>query len=539
MNILYRFQIWQRLYFVFGLIILLSVGNLVFNMNSLTSSKESVVGMYSSLQSIGFLVEADRDAYQSSIAISQSLQKEVYENPELLEGKINEILENKSQVKDRYTRFSDIYKIEEKPALEERNALFWENYNKVSAITDKIVYYLKKGEYAQASNLYFGKYQLHFGPMRSAMNDFTDVLMNGSQKAYTNSLSISESIRSNSLAIFSVIVVVFVISGWLLTSSIATPLARSVQVTQKVAEGDFTEKIIVQGSDETSAVQSALKKMMERISATLEGIKNSAENLLDSSYQLSASAQQISSGVNEQAAASEEISASIKQISASVEHNATNATKTEGVARQMVENIKATNDSVVHTVAAMREILKKVTIIKEVASKTNLLALNAAIEAAHAGAHGRGFAVVASEVKKLADHTQAAAREIDSISISSMAVAEQSERLLHNVVPDINNTALLIKEISTSSVEQSQALAQIDLAIQKLTSVNQQNASLAEELAASSEELSSQATGLLASVSVFKTTTGVRQRSKKSFIRNIGGGITDEKELARLTAAIS
>lgn len=504
MKFLYQFKIWKRLYFVFGLIILLSIGNLLYNLSSLDSSKESVVGMYSSMQSLGYLLEADRDAYQSSLGISQCLQKEVPEDKERLEELIQDILSNMDQIKERYTRFSKELNLEEKEEYIKGNEVFLKNYQELSAITHKIVFHIKAGNHEKASGLYSNQYQAHFSPMRGAMNDFTDILMKSSEKNYNNSLSINDKIRSNSTLIFSIIVSVFGISGWLLTSSIATPLTQSVRTTQKVSEGDLTENIEVLGKDETSAVLSALKKMIGQISGIITNIKTSSQNFLESSSQVSASAQQISNSANQQAAASEEISASMKQMTASVDLNSENAKRTEVVANQVVDKIKEANDSVVHTVAAMREILKKVTIIKEVANKTNLLALNAAVEAAHAGEHGKGFAVVANEVKKLADHTQAAAKEIDSISISSMQIAERSEKQLLTVIPDIRNTALLISQISVSSSEQTLAISQIDTAIEKLASINQQNAALAEELAASAEELSGQAMGLMDSVAVFK-----------------------------------
>jgi methyl-accepting chemotaxis protein len=82
--------------------------------------------------------------------------------------------------------------------------------------------------------------------------------------------------------------------------------------------------------------------------------------------------------------------------------------------------------------------------------------------------------------------------------------AELLEKLLHAVIPDIKSTAVLINQIASSSTEQTLAIGQIDAAIEKLTSINQQNAALAEELAASSEELSGQAQGLKESVSIFK-----------------------------------
>jgi len=133
-----------------------------------------------------------------------------------------------------------------------------------------------------------------------------------------------------------------------------------------------------------------------------------------------------------------------------------------------------------------------------------MLALNAAIEAARAGTHGKGFAVVANEVKKLADNSKVAAKEINDISVSSVQIAEQSGKLLASVIPDIQNTAKLIQEISATSQEQNSAVSQITSAVQQLSHVVQQNSSLAEELAASSEEVTAQSGQLLDSISFFR-----------------------------------
>lgn len=98
----------------------------------------------------------------------------------------------------------------------------------------------------------------------------------------------------------------------------------------------------------------------------------------------------MSNGAGEQASASEQISSSIEQIGASIDGNSVNARKTEKLSLQAVENIKETNVAVLHTIEAMKHILQKASVIKEIAVKTNLLALNAAVEAAHAGAAGKG-----------------------------------------------------------------------------------------------------------------------------------------------------
>ena len=193
-------------------------------------------------------------------------------------------------------------------------------------------------------------------------------------------------------------------------------------------------------------------------------------------------------------------------MAASINQNTDNARLTEKLALQAVDNIKIANDSVIHTLDDMKMIIQKISVIKEIAEKTDLLAVNAAIEAARAGESGKGFAVVATEVRKLAEHSQLAAKEIDDLSVSSVLTADKSGQLLASVFPEIQNIAKLIQEISASSIEQNTGAVQINSSVQQLSQVVQQNAALAEELASSSEELTGQASLLLETVSFFKTT---------------------------------
>jgi methyl-accepting chemotaxis protein len=152
----------------------------------------------------------------------------------------------------------------------------------------------------------------------------------------------------------------------------------------------------------------------------------------------------------------------------------------------------------------MKEIAEKITIIEEIARKTDLLALNAAVEAARAGEHGKGFAVVASEVRKLAERSQAAAADINKLTQSGVNVAQNAGDMLLKLVPDIRKTAELVQEIAAASVEQNTGAVQVNKAIQQLDQVIQQNASASEEVAAAAEELSSQAQQLQAAIAFFK-----------------------------------
>jgi methyl-accepting chemotaxis protein len=161
-------------------------------------------------------------------------------------------------------------------------------------------------------------------------------------------------------------------------------------------------------------------------------------------------------------------------------------------------------ESVNATVAAMKQIAKKISIIDDIAAQTNLLALNAAIEAARAGEHGKGFAVVAAEVRKLAERSQVAAQEIGEVATSSVELAEKAGKLLEQMVPAIRKTADLVQEISAASSEQSSGVGQINSAVSQLNQTTQQNASSSEELAATSEEMSSQAEQLQQTMTFFK-----------------------------------
>jgi methyl-accepting chemotaxis protein len=169
-------------------------------------------------------------------------------------------------------------------------------------------------------------------------------------------------------------------------------------------------------------------------------------------------------------------------------------------AREAEESGKAVN----HTVDAMKSITQKIEIVDEIAYQTNLLALNAAIEAARAGEHGKGFAVVATEVRKLAERSQSAAKEISSLATDSVKVAENSGKLLDELVPSIQKTAELVQEVAAASREQSAGVAQINKAMAQVDQVTQRNASSAEELSSTAEELASQSEALLQLMNYFK-----------------------------------
>jgi methyl-accepting chemotaxis protein len=270
----------------------------------------------------------------------------------------------------------------------------------------------------------------------------------------------------------------------------------------RLAEGEL--RLEVTERSERDGLMRSLRDMVGRLTTVVQEVQAGAGNMAAGAEQLSASSESLSQGASEQASAVEESSSSMEEMSAAINQNADNARQTEGLARKAAEDAKESGDAMTRTVAAMRQIAAKILIIEEIARQTDLLALNAAIEAARAGEQGRGFAVVASEVRKLAERSQAAAAEINTLSASSLDVAEGAGRLLEKLVPDILKTSELVQEIAASSHEQSSGAAQVNKALQQLDQVVQQNASSSEELASTAEELSSQAEQLQATMAFFQ-----------------------------------
>jgi len=327
----------------------------------------------------------------------------------------------------------------------------------------------------------------------------------------TNAMVIADSTQGNAKTIIFICTLLAVglalLFGALLTRTITRPLNKAVEVNNKLAEGDLTVQIETDRRDEIGQMLSAMKSMADKlksivaevmkgansVQALARDVNSSANQVSSMSQELSSGAEQISQGSTEQAAAAEETSATMEQMTSNIRQNADNSMQTEKIATESSEMAIESGKAVSETVEAMREISEKITIIEEIARQTDLLALNAAIEAARAGEHGRGFAVVAAAVRKLAERSQTAAKEISTISASSTAVAERAGGLLEKLVPRIQQTANLVQEISAASEEQKTGSEQVNNAIVQLDQVIQQNAQAAEEFSASAEELSATA----------------------------------------------
>ena len=291
-------------------------------------------------------------------------------------------------------------------------------------------------------------------------------------------------------------VIAVMVIGFLVANSIANPVQQVTQVAGKIAGGDFTVETKIKRKDEIGQLAQAFNTMSE-----------SLRSLISTAVEMSTG---VNSGSESVSAASEEMSSSLEEVSASTNEFASNATSLsensqvmaetnakilsraeegnqaieEAVNQMQVINNRVSELQVVITEVDQRssDIGKILGVITDIADQTNLLALNAAIEAARAGEQGRGFAVVAEEVRKLAEQSAGAAKEIGELIT---ATQEESKKALESMTLGVQDVEAGTEVVSKTGITFGEILADV----QGISKQVEETASAAEELSAGSEEM--------------------------------------------------
>ncbi len=317
----------------------------------------------------------------------------------------------------------------------------------------------------------------------------------------------------------------------IMKSIILAPITDTIHVIEDVAQGDLTRRINIVADDEIGGMAKQFNAFADKLHSTISQVAESSNEVLSAANTLDTATTYMATGVEEAAmqinsvaSASEEMSKTTSEIAhncvvavKSSEQASSSANTGQAVIDETIRVMNRINDRVKDSAEVIKnlgvrsdQIGEIVGLINDIADQTNLLALNAAIEAARAGEQGRGFAVVADEVRKLAERTSDATKEISETiqamqtetkkAVSSMeegvtevatgtTEAAKSGTALEEILLQINKVTSEINQIAVASEEETSATDEIAANIQQISIAMQETAARIQDNAKASSQL--------------------------------------------------
>ncbi len=339
----------------------------------------------------------------------------------------------------------------------------------------------------------------------------------------------------------------------LIVRSVSVAIARMLGLIQEIADNNLAMvDIKVDSEDDIGKADAALNRMKNNLRGIILSIAGTASHVASASEEISSSATQLAQSAETQKDQTMQVATAMQEMSSTVVSVSDSCNKAAEAASQAAETARVGGSIVDETLAKMRTIAESVGatakkmeelgkssdqigriigVIDDIADQTNLLALNAAIEAARAGEQGRGFAVVADEVRKLAERTTTATKEIaqmikniqDETKVAVLAMesgTKQVEEGVHStakagdslraIIQMSEQVGGMITEIATAATEQSSTTEQVNMNIDQISKLVKESAIGAQQSATACQDLSSLALDLQTMVGKFKLEEGTQ-----------------------------
>jgi methyl-accepting chemotaxis protein len=360
------------------------------------------------------------------------------------------------------------------------------------------------------------------------------------------------SVRGRVAGLIMLCFVVLVCAGafWVIQSKVVHPLRSLVQHMMQIAEGDLTTRMVVEGRSEIDEVGTEFNVFIGRVEEIVRRVIEHANSVGHAATELAATAHETAEQAAKQLQQAErittamsEMSSAVQEISQTTQSAAVDARSAEESAHSGGKTVQTTVQTIGDLLTANQEtstrieelgrssdaIGKIVNVINEIAGQTNLLALNASIEAARAGEHGRGFAVVAGEVRRLAERTSAATKEIDStvhaiqegtkVAVDAMRSsmshvqsgvdsARSAGEALTSIIHGSESVQKMVTQIAAAATEQSYTTQSVSANVNEIAAIIQQTAASSQQSVEACQQLSRLANELTSLVGAFKVGQG-------------------------------
>jgi len=509
------------------------------------------VGYYST----GRLITASTDVTFSlkqkgeATAIEMGIRKQIRGSVDFVfngkESTLQEYALDKQEVTRRLGEMGRVLNDEKDKALLARIRT---STDRITVLTEKQISLRRQSRSYEANDMAFGPVMTEAVKSVVADCNALEAREDGLVKERINAEYKTES-QANEITLLLVAsgVLLGIFTSVLIVRSISRGVAGMLRMIQEVSARNLAvEDVEVESDDELGEAGTALNGMRDSLREMVRGIAATAKNLAAASEEISLGAGQSAESARLQADQTRQVATAMTEMSATVEQVSENSqtasdssskaaqaahqgglvvTEALDTMRRIADSSRTVSARITKLGSSSEQIGKIVAVIDEIADQTNLLALNAAIEAARAGEQGRGFAVVADEVRKLAERTSRATKEIatmiESIQAESKSAVEAIESGTHDVGIGVEKTTAsgaalqeiirmseqvgdMISHIATAATEQSSATVEINSSIGQISNLTDDSSLAAEQTAKSCATLSKMALDLQTLVSQFR-----------------------------------